>query len=44
MLNKKKAELSEVSAGLILVFLLIFLGLAIVFFKFKDFKALVMGT
>ena len=36
----KKGEVSEVTVAIILVLALIFLGLAIVFWKFRDAKAL----
>jgi len=35
---RKKAEISNATAGLILILVLIFFGLAIAFSKFKDFK------
>lgn len=39
-MNKKKSEVSQATAGLILILVLVFLGLAIAFAKFADFKSI----
>lgn len=36
----KKAEISQVTASVILILVLIFIGLAIAFSKFGDFKSI----